>query len=101
MNLASAGASAKALARAAADEAGYLELQRNAAWWLGENANLACNEFAGSLAPEADFNENEAPAGTTSPLETAALEVRIATVRFFSEHLVNLAQLPTILKASC
>jgi len=63
------------LARAAANEAGWLEVLRNTAWWLGENANLVCNEFAGSLPPPEQHNENEAPEDTTTPLEATALEV--------------------------
>lgn len=63
------------MARAAANEAGWLELLRNAAWWLGENSNLACNEFAGSLPPPEQHNENEAKVALPTPLETTALQV--------------------------
>ncbi len=42
-----AGASKEDLAKAAAEEAAWLEFQRSAAWWLGEYANVAADEFAG------------------------------------------------------
>ena len=84
------GASPKALARSAANEAGWSELLRNAAWWLGENANLACNEYAGHLPPPEQENENEAPAASTTPLETTALQAS-------GSHctLLNVNHLPT------
>lgn len=63
------------LAAAAGEDAGRLLLLRDAAWWLGEHANLAAGEFAGSLPPREERNENEAPEAETTPLEAAALEV--------------------------
>ena len=36
------------LARAAAEDAAWLAFQRMSAWWLGENANVAANEYAGT-----------------------------------------------------
>ena len=79
-----AGASPKALARSAANEAGWSELLRNAAWWLGENANLACNEYAGHLPPPEQENENEAPAASTTPLETAALQASFFHIALYT-----------------
>ena len=69
------GAGPRVIAKAAANEAGWLELLRNAAWWLGENSNLACNEFAGSLPPPEQHNENEAQEALPTPLESTALQV--------------------------
>ena len=42
------GARQEELARAAAEGAAWVDFQRMAAWWLGENANVATDEYAGS-----------------------------------------------------
>lgn len=36
------------LARAASEDAAWLAFQRMSAWWLGETANVAANEYAGT-----------------------------------------------------
>ncbi|KAK9807563.1 hypothetical protein WJX72_002624 [[Myrmecia] bisecta] len=41
------GASKEELSKAAAEEAAWLDFQRSAAWWLGEYANVAADEYAG------------------------------------------------------
>jgi len=43
-----AGARQEELARAAAEGAAWIDFQRMAAWWLGEHANVATDEYAGS-----------------------------------------------------
>jgi hypothetical protein len=47
------------LARAASEDAAWLAFQRMSAWWLGEHANVAANEFAGTSGIEADTFEDE------------------------------------------
>lgn len=47
------------LARAASEDAAWLAFQRMSAWWLGEHANVAANEFAGTSGIEADTIEDE------------------------------------------
>ena len=42
------GAQQEELARAAAEGAAWIDFQRMAAWWLGEHANVATDEYAGS-----------------------------------------------------
>ena len=70
------GAPQKALTQAAANEAGWQDLLKNAAWWVGEHANLAANEFAGHLPPPEHTNENEArPEEAANHLERTALQV--------------------------
>jgi hypothetical protein len=54
-----AGASVEVLARAASEDAAWLAFQRMSAWWLGEHANVAANEFAGTSGIEADTFEDE------------------------------------------
>jgi len=43
-----AGARQEELARAAEEGAAWIDFQRMAAWWLGEHANVATDEYAGS-----------------------------------------------------
>ena len=95
------GASLKALARSAANEAGWSELLRNAAWWLGENANLACNEYAGHLPPPEQENENEAPAASTTPLEMAALQASTLHCNLLHVHHVPTCNRPELCTKSC
>lgn len=47
------------LARAASEDAAWLAFQRMSAWWLGEHANVAAGEFAGTSGMEADTFEDE------------------------------------------
>ena len=47
------------LARAASEDAAWLAFQRMSAWWLGEHANVAANEFAGTSGIEANTFEDE------------------------------------------
>jgi len=42
------GASIDVLAQAASEDAAWLAFQRMSAWWLGENANVAAGEYAGT-----------------------------------------------------
>jgi hypothetical protein len=58
-NCCTAGASVEVLARAASEDAAWLAFQRMSAWWLGEHANVAANEFAGTSGIEADTFEDE------------------------------------------
>ena len=43
-----AGARQEELAQAAAEGAAWVDFQRMAAWWLGEHANVATDEYAGT-----------------------------------------------------
>lgn len=54
-----AGASVEVLARAASEDAAWLAFQRMSAWWLGEHANVAANEFAGTSGMDANTIEDE------------------------------------------
>jgi hypothetical protein len=47
------------LARAASEDAAWLAFQRMSAWWLGEHANVAANEFAGTSGMEANTFEEQ------------------------------------------
>lgn len=61
MTLSAAGAGQEELALAAAEGAAWLAFQRMAAWWLGENANVASDEYAGSsgVPPASPDGEGE------------------------------------------
>lgn len=48
VHLSLAGAEQEELALAAAEGAAWVAFQRMAAWWLGENANVASDEYAGT-----------------------------------------------------
>ena len=43
------------LARAAEEDAAWVGFQRMAAWWLGEKANIAADEYAGIAAGTPDY----------------------------------------------
>jgi hypothetical protein len=47
------------LARAASEDAAWLAFQRMSAWWLGEHANVAANEFAGTSGVDSNAIEDE------------------------------------------
>ena len=82
-----AGCAPAALAVPAADDAAWTELQRGAAWWLGEHVNAAAGECAGYAEPEQDAAgssgtdapgesvDEDAAAARLSPAETIALQV--------------------------
>jgi hypothetical protein len=87
--------------RAAADEDGWTAFSATAAWWLGENANAVCDEWAGRVAPRPpggcrpDAPPSEvlaAHSGRSEPLArvvaalretalTAAWQLRVAAAR--------------------
>ena len=54
-----AGAGQEELALAAAEGAAWVSFQRMAAWWLGENANVAADEYAGTSGAPAAGSEDE------------------------------------------
>ena len=72
-----AGANLAAIGKAAAEEAAWAKLQRSAAWWLGEFANPAAEEYAGSLAALRDMAgfTKALRAQKRSPAELMALQV--------------------------
>ena len=70
-----AGASPKVLAQASAEEAGWAEFQRSAAWWLGEQGNPACTEFIGQEVHVPERSPDELPITGLSPGEVVALQV--------------------------
>ena len=65
------------LAQASAEEAGWAEFQRSAAWWLGEQANPACTEFIGQEIPVPERDPGELPITGLSPGEVVALQVSL------------------------
>jgi hypothetical protein len=72
------GAAASDLSKAAADDAAWTELQRGAAWWLGEFSNAAAREVAGNPAREDDNNGvlDDDDLARISPAEVLAMKVR-------------------------
>lgn len=75
------GAAASVLSKAAADDAAWTELQRGAAWWLGEFSNAAAREVAGNPAGEDDDNGllDDDDLARISPAEVLAMKVRRQT----------------------
>lgn len=69
------------LVRAAEDDAAWTELQRGAAWWLGEYVNAATGEAAGQQHREEEENghaEVSEDGTSLSPAEIIALQVNFS-----------------------
>ncbi len=76
------GAAADSVSKAAADDAAWTELQKGAAWWLGEFSNAAAGEVAGSAAREEDNGLlDDEEAARISHAEVLAMKVRGAPWR--------------------
>lgn len=71
------GAPASAISKAAEDDAAWTELQRGAAWWLGEFVNAATGEVTGKAAKEEDNGVlDDDDIARISPAEILALKVK-------------------------
>jgi hypothetical protein len=64
-----AGAGAPVLVKAAAYDAAWTEMQRGAAWWLGEFVNVAAGEVAGQ--PHRDEDNGHADVHDPSRISSA------------------------------
>ncbi|KAK9919131.1 hypothetical protein WJX75_009619 [Coccomyxa subellipsoidea] len=88
------GAAASDLSKAAADDAAWTELQRGAAWWLGEFSNAAAREVAGNPAREDDNNGvlDDDDLARISPAEVLAMKaLRNAPIAATISHLQHAA----------
>ncbi|CAL8471398.1 g10940 [Coccomyxa elongata] len=87
------GAPTSAISKAAEDDAAWTELQKGAAWWLGEFVNVATGEVTGKAAKEEDNGVlDDDDLACISPAEILALKaLRNAPIAATVSHLQHAA----------